>query len=245
MASSTFESDFSRFYNYGSTSNELQSLWLNDDNNDDNSDVYKKSELNEKDCTIFVIDIMENMFDNINDNEYKTNSFNNCCQAISESLKRGIIKSADDLTGIILFNSKTCKNGMNLDNIYVYSQPDTYSAKLIKNVRDLPNNFDNIGSIGNKKECEFRDLLWCLQNIFSSVDAQGTKFGSKRAFIFTKNDKPYTKDFNQTKAKAQDMLDAGIEINVFPQTNEFKVKDFYAVYYIIYIHNILMYKHGI
>ncbi|ETO22116.1 hypothetical protein RFI_15086, partial [Reticulomyxa filosa] len=47
-----------------------------------------------------------------------------------------------------------------------------------------------------------------------------TKFGTKRVFFFTNNDKPWCKDENATIAKANDMSDAGIEMNLLALSEE-------------------------
>ena len=152
------------------------------------------------------------------------------CKAIENALKRKIIKSKDDLVSIILFNTLETKNAMKRENIYLLSEPDAPSAKLIKQIRDLPSTFSStFKSLKDNKQCDFRDLLWTLQNIFSEIDVKGTKYGSKRAFIFTNNDNPSYKDFNATTSKANDMLNSGMEISVFPLKENFKLKKFYAV----------------
>lgn len=205
--------------------------WLAEDENEKNDDAgLGKSEENEKDCALFVIDCNEDMFEANDENEQKNVAFQNVCIAVVECLKHKIIKSKDDLVSIVLFNTRDSKNPMNHNHIFLFSSPDNPNAQLIKNVRELPSYFhEKIGSLGKQKGCEFRDLLWTLQNIFTEVDVQGTKFGFKRVFIFTKNDNPCHKDRNATIAKAKDMLDAGIEINVFPLTvqHKFVIKTFY------------------
>ena len=162
------------------------------------------------------------------------NVFSSVCKAIEHALKRKIIKTKDDLVCIMLFNTLETKNAMKLSNIYLLSEPDSPSAKLIKQIRDLPITFSNkFKSLKENKQCDFRDLLWTLQNIFSEIDVKGTKYGSKRAFIFTNNDYPNCKDLNATKSKANDMLDSGMEISVFPLKDGFKVTKFYHVKIII------------
>merc|ERR1712232_1227465 len=130
---------------------------------------------------------------------------------------------------LLLFNVLETQNAMKLDNIYSLSEPDCPSAKMIKTIRDLPSRYkDRFNSLKNDKQCDFRDLLWCLQNAFSEVDTKGTKFGSKRAFIFTNNDKPLCKDEQATVAKAKDMFDANIDIMVFPLSPNFQMATFYG-----------------
>ena len=226
-------------------SNDVASWWLDKDEDEENP--FKAAEENEKDCTIFVIDCNQKMFDekliprikdedndeamSNNDNkEEERNVFGSVCKAIEHALKRKIIKTKDDLVCIMLFNTLETKNAMKLSNIYLLSEPDSPSAKLIKQIRDLPMTFSsNFKSLKENKQCDFRDLLWTLQNIFSEIDVKGTKYGSKRAFIFTNNDHPHFKDENATKSKANDMLESGMEINVFPLKERFNVKAFYKV----------------
>ena len=222
---------------------DVASWWLDKDDTQDDDNPFKAEE-NEKDCTIFVIDCNEFMFkemkssikdennDNNDNNENNDNLsiFASVCKAIENALKRKIIKSKDDLVCFILFNTLETKNAMKLSNIYLLSEPDSPSAKLIKQIRDLPIIYNSkFKSLKNNKQCEFRDLLWTLQNIFSEVDVKGTKYGSKRAFIFTNNDCPLSKDSNATYAKAQDMLNSGMEISVFPLADNFTIKKFYNV----------------
>ena len=211
--------------------------WWDDDNNEDNEDLFK-SEENEKDCTIFVVDCNELMLaENVmNESDDQSPSFTKVCKAIENTLKRKIIKSRDDLVCFILFNVLETRNAMKLDNIYLLSEPDCPSAKLIKTIRDLPLKFKNrFNSLKNNKQCDFRDLLWTLQSIFSEIDVKGTKYGSKRAFLFTNNDNPLCKDINATVQKAKDMLESGMEISVFPLSQNFKIKTFYGVKFITQI----------
>ena len=100
----------------------------------------------------------------------KSNTFTRVCEAIVNAFKRKIIQSRDDMVSILLYNTRDKKNSMNHKYIYLYNEPQVPSAKLIKNVRDLPLNIlDDVGSLENKTQSDFRDLLWSLQNIFSQV----------------------------------------------------------------------------
>eukprot|EP00483_Globobulimina_turgida_P011369 UN11391 len=176
------------------------SWWMKDEENVDEEDPSFKGQENERDCTIFVIDCNENMFnqDNTNtdnkmdiDDDDKGPVFNKVCKAIESTLKRKIIKSKEDLVCFILFNVLETQNGIGLANIYILSSPDSPSAKIIKQIRDLPLTYaSKFNSLKNNKQCDFRDLLWVIQVTFSEIDHKGTKFGSKRAFIFTNNDEP-------------------------------------------------------
>ncbi len=59
---------------------------------------------------------------------------------------------------------------MNHSNIYLLREADSPSAPLIKQIKELPTTFPSeIGSIGKGKECDFRDLLWTLQHLFSEA----------------------------------------------------------------------------
>ena len=183
---------------------DVASWWLDKDDDEEEDDPFKAEE-NEKDCTIFVIDCNENMFTNMtseqmnsdngmdvdddNNNDSNLSKFAAVCKAIENTLKRKIIKSKDDLVCFILFNTLETKNAMKLSNIYLLSEADCPSAKLIKQIRDLPLSFSTtLKSLKNNKQCDFRDLLWTLQNIFSETHVKGTKYESKGAFIFTDND---------------------------------------------------------
>eukprot|EP01083_Nonionella_stella_P019293 53632_1 len=213
------------FFQTGNTA----SWWLDAEDDADEDDPFKGQE-NEKDCTIFVLDCNEDMFTEMKSMDGNNLSiFATVCKAIENALKRKIIKSKDDLVCFILFNVLETNNSMKLSNIYLVSEPNCPSASLIKQIRDLPITFNNtFNSLKNKKQCDFRDLLWTLQNIFSEVDIKGTKYGSKRAFIFTNNDDPVHKDVNATIAKAKDMLESGMEISVFPLSENFRIKHFYG-----------------
>ena len=79
----------------------------------------------------------------------------------------------------------------------------------------------------NSNKCDFRSLLWVLQSIFTTIDPNGTKYGSKRIFIFTMNDNPKSDDLNSTYQKSKDMLDTGIDINIFPLNKNFNMSKFY------------------
>ena len=195
------------------------SAWNDGDEDDENP---FKSEENERDCTLFVIDCNESMFE--------SQQFDAVCAAVAASLKRKIVKSAADLVGLVLFNVLSSRNAMKLDFIHLLFEPDCPSAALIKKVRDLPATFRSTFKVlGGGKQCDFRDLLWAQQTMFSEVDVKGTKYGSKRSFIFTNNDRPEFKDRTATIAKSQDMLEAGIEINVFPLAPNFDFNAFYKV----------------
>eukprot|EP00484_Ammonia_sp_Unknown_P026483 CAMPEP_0197030270 /NCGR_PEP_ID=MMETSP1384-20130603/9537_1 /TAXON_ID=29189 /ORGANISM="Ammonia sp." /LENGTH=685 /DNA_ID=CAMNT_0042459585 /DNA_START=33 /DNA_END=2090 /DNA_ORIENTATION=- len=233
-------SSFSSFFQ----SSDISSWWLDKDEADD-EDPFKAEE-NEKDCTLFLIDCNEKMFTeklskheenkanemhikSDHDDEKISSVFHAVCNAASDALKHKIIKSKDDVVCFLLFNVLETKNAMKLSNIFLFSEPDVPSAKLIKSVRDLPLTFSSqFQSLKDGKQCDFRDLLWTLQNIFAEIDVKGTKYGSKRAFIFTNNDSPHHSDLSATKSKASDMLDAGIEIAVFPLVSNFQIKRFYG-----------------
>eukprot|EP00485_Elphidium_margaritaceum_P001641 CAMPEP_0202690952 /NCGR_PEP_ID=MMETSP1385-20130828/5809_1 /ASSEMBLY_ACC=CAM_ASM_000861 /TAXON_ID=933848 /ORGANISM="Elphidium margaritaceum" /LENGTH=693 /DNA_ID=CAMNT_0049346293 /DNA_START=27 /DNA_END=2108 /DNA_ORIENTATION=- len=234
---STFSSIFG-------ASNDISSWWLDKDNGDVDDDDPLKGDENERDCSIFVIDCNEKMFSDALPASVKPEQsssselsqaasqseciFGSVCHAIQKSLRRSIIKSKDDLVCVVLFNVLGTVNALQLPHLLLFAKPDCPSAKLIKSVRDLPHTFHlERQSLKDGKECDFRDLLWLLQSIFSEIDVKGTKFGSKRAFIFTNNDAPSHKDGASTAAKAMDMLDAGMEITVFPLKAHFELKRFY------------------
>ena len=107
----------------------------------------------------------------------KSNSFSRCCQAIVQAFKRKIIQSKDDLVGILLYNTRDSQNALSHKYIYVLSEPTVPSAKLIKRVRDLPLNVEEeVGALSDDTQCDFRELLWTLQNIFSTMYVKKIQF---------------------------------------------------------------------
>lgn len=154
-----------------------------DDDDDDEQSAFGKSEENEKDCTLFVIDCHESMFMS------GAKLFTNVCQAITKALKSKIIKSKDDQISIVFYNTRETLNALNKANVYIFIAPNVPSAKIIKDIKHLPiaieqNFLPTIGHLKGEKQCDFRDLLWVLQTIYTEVYVKNIQMQKNLLFLF-------------------------------------------------------------
>eukprot|EP00492_Amphilonche_elongata_P001056 TRINITY_DN1629_c0_g1_i1.p1 TRINITY_DN1629_c0_g1~~TRINITY_DN1629_c0_g1_i1.p1 ORF type:complete len:151 (+),score=19.06 TRINITY_DN1629_c0_g1_i1:51-503(+) len=138
--------------------------------------------------------------------------------SIVRSLKYANNHETTRFVSVILYNTKGTKVAKefskdvfkNLTELRDLQQPSASFIHDLKTISEQPPEPLVGGQI------EFQKVLEYCQNSIDYKDPNFKKFGYRRIFFFTRNDKPLVANIATTKVKAKDMRDSGVEINLFP-----------------------------
>ena len=168
----------------------------------------------EKDSILFVIDCSSSMMSLSNNGEVP---FICSIKCASSTMQNKIISSGNDHIGVLLYNTKEFKNSSRFENIYTLHNLDIPDVSRITELEELSQNpsklLESIGS--SEQECSLGNVFWACSNLFSSSAQKG---GYKRIFLFTNQDDPHADNLalrNGAIARAKDLLDLGIQIELF------------------------------
>nr|CAB3267806.1 X-ray repair cross-complementing protein 5 [Phallusia mammillata] len=179
-----------------------------------------------RDSVVFAIDCCKEMFESCNDEE---SPFSCVITAIHDMYLNKIITSDKDLHGIIFFGTEKSKNSSDLSNIYVWQNFDVPCVESIMQLRQSQetdwNTFNT--EYGSKPDHQISDVLWACLNMFSGTTY---KLSSKTLLLFTWNDDPHFGNNNarkRAKAKAGDLHEHDIDVQVLSFNSNFKHEKFY------------------
>lgn len=156
-------------------------------------------------------------------------------------MKQRIIAQPKDMMGILFFGTKKTRfrdsagSDSQYPNCYLHTDLDIPSAHVVKALKSLAEEGEDPDGILEPwgKESPMTPMLFCANNIFTT---NAPNFGSRRLFIITDNDDPFSgnKDKkSQAAVRAKDLFDLGVTIELFPlrrqgDSSKFDVEKFYS-----------------
>lgn len=156
-------------------------------------------------------------------------------------MKQRIISQPKDMMGILLFGTKKSKlreGGAGSDSqyphCYLHTDLGIPSAQVVRALKSLAEEGEDPDGIlePSGKEPPMTPMLFCANNVFTT---NAPNFGSRRLFIITDNDDPFSgnkEKKNQAAVRAKDLFDLGVTIELFPLgrpgRDTFDVAKFYS-----------------
>lgn len=155
-------------------------------------------------------------------------------------MEQRIISNPKDMMGILLFGTDKSKfqeddNGrMGYPHCYLFTDLDVPAADEVKTLKALAEDEEDEFEVLTpaSETVSMANVLFCANQIFTTKAAN---FGSRRLFIVTDNDDPYSSDKEARTAaavRAKDLYDLGVTIDLFPilrENSKFRVEKFYGV----------------
>lgn len=112
-------------------------------------------------------------------------------KALQDFLKAKIISNENDQIGLIFFNTKTFKNKLNFQGIYVHSDLEVPSAQMVKDIPLIEKDFEKTIGTSSPKEHPLFEALWICNH-----ELKDKKDMSTRIFLFSNNDNPNANNRN-------------------------------------------------
>ncbi|XP_023931521.1 X-ray repair cross-complementing protein 6-like, partial [Lingula anatina] len=186
-----------------------------DDDDEDNEEegFLGQAGFGGRDGLIFLIDCAESMFQNGDSEE---TPFELCIKCTKNVIQNKIISSDRDLLGVVFYGTEKDKNLGDFKNVYVLQPLEQPGAPAVLQLEALleEGNDDFDTNYGHSSTYSLGDALWTCQNMFSHSPH---KINYKRVMLFTNDDDPHRNNNslkNQAKAKAVDLHETGIELEL-------------------------------
>ncbi|CAJ2502081.1 Uu.00g049340.m01.CDS01 [Anthostomella pinea] len=193
----------------------------------------------QKDALIFAIDVSKSMLkpppesdDKKADKDPPVYAALKCAYQV---MQQRIISNPKDMMAIILYDTeaKPSEGFSAYANCYVYTDLDVPAAEDVKALKSFVEDGDDADEIlvPSEKEGSLYNILSLANTLFTT---KAPNFGSKRLFIITDNDQPFSDNDKKTRdhalTRAKDLYDLGVKVDVFPITRGDEKFDFGKFY---------------
>ncbi|BDD58646.1 ATP-dependent DNA helicase II subunit 1 [Monascus purpureus] len=216
-----------------------------DDIFEDEEEVDESSYKSVKDAILFAIEVSDSMLALRPSSDPKKTIVESPTTAALKCayhlMQQRIISNPHDMIGVLLYGTQASKfydedentrGNLSYPHCYLVTDLDVPSAQDVKNLRSLAEGEEEARDIlaASEEHVSMANVLFCANQIFSS---KAPNFLSRRLFIVTDNDDPYSDDKALRAAatvRAKDLYDLGVIIELFPISrpdHEFDASKFY------------------
>lgn len=181
-------------------------------------------------ASIFLIDASKEMCETSGDNgEDEESSFKKAVRCAHATMMRKIISSDQDLSAVVLYNTKESKNNIDVPGIYILQELERPGAEKVLQLEELMGMSDSKfeKEYGHSNNANIHETLWVCQSIFNKCKS---KLSGQSIMLFTCQDDPHSgndQKQKQARQKGKDLNEAGISLELLHMGTSFDVNKFY------------------